>query len=190
VPLRVAVVLPYGVPVQVSRTTSAPASLLVPPSAAAPSRSRRSSTVCATPEVPVTIAAIPRPAERVTLARLVGTRRQKALVQMAATPTTRQFLAEPYVPIDLTALTVAGLTGEVTLQMKRGGAAEAQAGLHLPAGPLTWVAGNNVGSSLAAGLSLAGSIARRGAGLLAGRDPTRGRRATSRSRCRSRARRP
>ncbi len=159
VPLRVAVVLPYGVPVQVSRTTSAPASLLVPPSAAAtePLEALVDGLRDA-PSVPVTIAADPQTLQSVSLSPDSSARAaQNALVQMAATPTTRQFLAEPYVPIDLTALTVAGLTGEVTLQMKRGGAAEAQAGLHLPAGPLTWVAGNNVGSSLAAGLSLAGA---------------------------------
>jgi len=129
VPLRVAVVLPYGVPVQVSRTTSAPASLLVPRrllhqaargarrrSARRPERARHDRRRS------------PDPAERVTLARLVGTRRPERPRSDGGDANDPPVPGRAYVPIDLTALTVAGLTGEVTLQMKRGGAAEAQPG--------------------------------------------------------------
>jgi hypothetical protein len=93
-------------------------------------------------DVPVTLDVSPG-----SLAALEGSGSrddQHALVQLAALTTAPggaagvdQLLAEPYVPIDLAALSAAGLDGEIAAQLARGTQLLRAGGLHPASGP--WV---------------------------------------------------
>jgi hypothetical protein len=111
--------------------------------------------------VPLTVAADP-----VTMTALVaegrgGRHARTALTELTeGGPAPDQLLAQPYAPINLAALSGAGLGGEIGLQMARGTSLLHQAGLHPVSGPWvdtgsTFAAGQ--GGSLASGLTAAGT---------------------------------
>jgi len=128
------------------------------------------------PAVPLTLAANPATVQALeSVARTVGSAQaqtaQRILVSLAALfagPATHdQFLPQPYVPIDLSALAGAGVTTEIAAQMN--GAAAVMSPIHpSPTTPVletpppapgqpntgTWIATGPVSSSLARGLPL------------------------------------
>lgn len=105
--------------------------------------------------VPVTVAASPQ-----TLQALGG-RGAQAVQQLAAMSSadqpTRQFLAQPYVPIDLGALAGAGEGEEITAQIKLGASVLRTLKVQATSKASTWVATGTVGSDLRTGMSKVGA---------------------------------
>jgi hypothetical protein len=78
------------------------------------------------------------------------------LAALSAGQQVHQFLAQPYVPIDLGALAGAGEPTEIGAQMSKGATVLQRMGVQTSPGPATWVATGQVGSALGTGLSQLG----------------------------------
>jgi hypothetical protein len=83
-----------------------------------------------------------------------GRRALNELTSLTTAPQPDQVLALPYAKLNLAALTAAGLTDELTMQMSRGSSALHQAGVHASGGP--WVDTDSVFSTADAGALAAG----------------------------------
>lgn len=109
------------------------------------------------PTVAATVAASPETLQALARSgRSAGSQAVQTLAAMSASGQTgRQFLAQPYVPVDLGALAGAGEGEEITAQMIEGAAVLKSLGVQT-APPGTWVATGDVGSDLGSGLSTKG----------------------------------
>jgi hypothetical protein len=116
--------------------------------------------VISNPTTPVTVAATPQ-----TLDTLSSNGYQTTVAALAkpVSPSVRQYLWTPYVPVDATSLVDSGLTGELTLQLQTGAAQLQTAGLKRT--PLTpdvagstgaWITNDSIDDSTLAQLQTAG----------------------------------
>ena len=110
------------------------------------------------PAVAATVAASPATLQSLARSgRSASTQAVQALAAMSTSGQTgRQFLAQPYVPVDLGALAGAGEGEEITAQMREGAAVLQSLGVQTAAPSGTWVATGAVGSDLGPGLSAKG----------------------------------
>jgi hypothetical protein len=129
-PLRVGLVVPVAARLAPGEPTPASAALEEPENV--------TSILAAHRGVPVSVAANPATVSALeTRGAKKGRRAIAQLQALTAAPIGGdELLAQPYVPIDVAALTAAGLTGEIGAQMARGNALLAAAGLHPT--PRTW----------------------------------------------------
>jgi hypothetical protein len=144
----------------------------LPPATAGPPRVERSSStatgasalsgltgsLAAHPGVSVTVAASPATLQSMARSRRsAGPPAVAALAAMSSGGQAgREFIAQPYVPIDLGALAGAGEGEEITAQMREGGAVLQSLGVQTAPAAGTWVATGAVGSDLQTGLSTKG----------------------------------
>lgn len=153
-------VVPVSSPVHIrTRQRDAGKALATPSPAAAKSLAGLVASLDAHPAVPVTVAASPQTLQGLDRLRNRdgGAQTVQALAAMSSgDPSTRQFLAQPYVPIDLGALAGAGETGEITAQMTEGAAVLKTLKIQTTGSSRTWVATGTVGSDLRTGLDTAG----------------------------------
>ena len=158
-PLDFAWVVPVASPVVIHADQRDPARAVAPPSrASATSLTGLVGTLAAHPTVPVTVAASPQTLQ--TLAARGGRYAgavQKLATMSAAEQNDRQFLAQPYVPIDLGALAGAGEGEEIAAQTTLGASLLRSLGVHAPSKFDTWVATGTVGTALRRGLSTVGA---------------------------------
>jgi hypothetical protein len=105
--------------------------------------------------VPFTVAANPATVTSMVADGKAGRRVRAQLQSLTAAPGDAQLITQPFVPIDVAALTGAGLTGEIGEQLLRGTSLLRAAGLHPSAG--TWVDTTSDFSSANAG-DLAGGL--------------------------------
>ena len=157
-PLDFAWVAPVAAPVAVRPATRSPADAVTAPSAStAAALAGLVATLAARPSVPVTVAASP---ETLQALAAQGGRGQRAVAQLASMSTgdqsVRQFLPEPYVPVDLGALAGAGEGEEVAAQFKLGASVLHTLGVTTTDDPGTWVAAGTAGSALRTGLDQVG----------------------------------
>jgi Family of unknown function (DUF6049) len=117
-----------------------------------------SNSLAAHPAVAATVAASPATLQALARSgRGVGSQAVQTLAAMSAGgQTSRQFLAQPYVPVDLGALAGAGEGEEITAQMREGAAVLQSLGVETATPLGTWVATGAVGSDLQSGLSAKG----------------------------------
>ncbi len=151
--LGFALVVPFSSPVPAASDGAERVPGTLPP-AKVSALSGLADSLAAHPGVAVTVAA--SPATLQSLARSghgVGAAAVQALAAMSTVgETSREFLAQPYVPIDLGALAGAGEGEEISAQMLEGGAVLRSLGV-ATASSGTWVATGAVGSDLESGLS-------------------------------------
>jgi hypothetical protein len=115
VPLRVALVVPLGLPPSVAGGAGTADS---PPAGAVSALAGLVSDIAGAPTVPLTL--VPEPA---TVNQLDALKRDRTVGAMStlSLSSARQTLASTFVPVDATGLVDAGLGGELTAQVKRGG---------------------------------------------------------------------
>jgi uncharacterized protein DUF6049 len=152
-PLRVSWVVPISAPVGTS---------LAPPTAADRRRTESlAADLAASQGVPLTLAV--SPLVTADLAARGGRAGQRALTQLTALTNGTggdQLLPQPYVPINVAALSGAGLGDEITAQLARGSAVLRASGLHTTTGPWVDTAStftSVVGPALLTGLRTAGA---------------------------------
>jgi len=157
-PLLFAWVVPFAAPLHFSAKTGPLTQAILPPSPATLSNlAQLAGLLREIPQVSVTVEAAP---ETLQLLERTAAGRQvvDTLSKLSLTPTTHQFLRQPYVPIDLNALAAAGLTQEIVDQLAAGSAATPPT-IHteppVNQGGATWVAAGSVGTALERGLRLA-----------------------------------
>jgi hypothetical protein len=159
-PLLVAWVLPYAAPVRLSATAGPlPQAILPPTETTLSNLAQVAQLLHEYAQVPVTVEAAPETLQLLS-ASATGRQAVSTLEQLSADESVHQFLPEPYVPIDLNALSAAGITGEIEAQMATGAGATPLALDTEPAlgkGGSTWVATGAVGTALGSGLRLAGA---------------------------------
>lgn len=157
-PLDFAWVVPVAAPVAIrpARKGTAPA-VLAPSAPVAGALAGLVATLAADPTVPATVAASPQTLQAMA-AR--GGRTRQAVAQLAAMSTgdqlVRQFLAEPYVPIDLGSLAGAGEAEEISAQTGLGTSVLRSLGVTTTARSGTWVATGTVGTALRSGMAQVG----------------------------------
>lgn len=158
-PLEFAWIVPVTAPLTIRSAQRDPAKALVAPSrATTTSLAGLAATLFAKPDVPVTVAASPQ-----TLQALYGQggKGAQAVQELAAMSSadhqTREFLAQPYVPIDLGSLAGAGEGEEVAAQTKKGLAVLRSLNVRVETKFATWVATGTDGGSLRTGMSQIGA---------------------------------
>jgi hypothetical protein len=156
-PLDFAWVVPVSAPATIRGALGGTAAVGAPPAATAAALAGLVATLAAKPAVPLTVAATPQ-----TLQALAarGGASARAVTQLAAMSTgdqtVRQFLDQPYVPIDLGALAGAGEGEEITAQSELGASVLRSLGILADGRPRTWVATGTVGTDLRTGLDQVG----------------------------------
>lgn len=149
-PLGFTWVAPVAAPVSITpgRDGAAPSVDPLPPSTAA-ALEGLAATLAGRPTVPVTLETSPQTLQALDAD---GPRGAQAVSRLAALstadPTTRQFLSETYVPVDLGALGGAGEGEEITAQSDLGTSVLRSLGVTTAAHSSTWVATGTVGTAL------------------------------------------
>jgi hypothetical protein len=157
-PLHFAWVVPVAAPVSVLAGTHDPGHALAGlPGSTVGALAGLATSLQSNSSVPVTLTAAPQ-----TLAALrhAGPSGHEAVTELAALsddPGIHQFLAEPYVPIDLGAFAGAGEGEEIAAQLGKGATVMAKLGIETSARSGPWVATGSVGTALAGGLSQVGA---------------------------------
>lgn len=152
-------VVPVAAPVDVRGGAHGPVHALVQPSAArVAALAGLAGSLAAHPGVALTVAASPQTLQALARSRdQAGPQAVQALVAASTTdPAQREFLAQPYVPIDLGALAGAGEGTEITAQMSEGSAVLKGLGVQTAPASGTWVAAGPAGNDLGTGLSAKG----------------------------------
>jgi len=154
-PLDFAWVVPVSAPLSIRTTSVNPATAVRQPSSAETAALEGLvSTLAAHPSVPVTVAASPQTLQSLAASGSRGSQAVDELASMSTgNPTNRQFLAEPYAPINLGALAGGGEGGEIAAQAKLGQALDRSFGVETPDRYRTWVATGTVGADLRTGMS-------------------------------------
>ncbi|MGH9091659.1 MAG: hypothetical protein ACRDZR_09825 [Acidimicrobiales bacterium] len=152
-------VVPVAAPVAVHDAAHHPSRAVQPPTASqVTALSGLAASLSSHPDVAVTVAASPQTLQ--ALSRPAHGTGAQGVQELAAAstgdPAQRQFLAQPYVPVDLGALAGAGEGEEITAQMREGGTVLQDLGVQAGPGSGTWVTNGPVGSDLQAGLSAKG----------------------------------
>jgi hypothetical protein len=151
--LGFALVVPFLSPAPTTGASAKRVPVTLPP-AEVSALSGLAGSLATHPGVAVTVAASPSTLQSLARSgRGTGAAAVQTLAAMStAGETSREFLAQPYVPIDLGALAGAGEGEEISAQMLEGGAVLRSLGVATaPSG--TWVATGAVGSDLESGLS-------------------------------------
>jgi hypothetical protein len=152
-PLRAGLVLPLHAPVVIRDASSDPATARPPlSSTTVASLAAAVSQLARYPGIPMTIEVVPETVQALEASGPLGRRAVSALGPLA-TGRAAQFPAQPYVPIDIGALS--GLGTDLQAQMRTGQAILAPLGVHTQRG--TWISRDGVGSNLASGLSQVGA---------------------------------
>ena len=158
-PLRVAAVLPVSSPVVPVRGATQAAAVAEPLGRAGVAGvAAQVQALTDHSTVPVTLDVVPRTLQ--ALAHEPGPAARAVVGQiqaLAEDPAVHQVLAAPYVPVDATALTGAGLAGELNAQMVRGQAVFTLDHVEADTGPRVWVATGPVGATLGRALLTVGA---------------------------------
>ncbi|MGO9458405.1 MAG: hypothetical protein ACLP62_15385, partial [Acidimicrobiales bacterium] len=157
-PLGFTWVAPVAAPVSVTPGQGGDAPSVDPlPSAAAAALEGLAATLAARPTVPVTLDTSPQTLQALAADGPRGAQAVSRLAAMStADPTTRQFLPETYVPVDLGALGGAGEGEEITAQSDLGTSVLRSLGVTTAAHSSTWVATATVGTALRPAMSRIG----------------------------------
>ena len=158
-PLRFALVVPFADAVRVDPASSDASTALAKPSRGAlDNLAGFARVLAARATVPITVLADPHTVQGLQASGRAAARQALAsLSGLSQDPAVTEFPATPYVPVDLSALAGAGLTGEIVYQMKLGAAALNKAAIHTDPAGTTWVTTGGIGPSLVAGLADAGA---------------------------------
>lgn len=154
-PLDFGWVVPVSAPVSIRTTSRNPATAVRPLSATEAAALEGLATTLSThPGVPVTVAASPQTLQSLIAAGGRGPQAVQELASMSVSDqSNRQFVGEPYVPINLGALAGGGEGGEIAAQTKLGQALDHSFGIETPDRYRTWVATGTVGTDLRLGMS-------------------------------------
>jgi len=155
--VRFALVLPFGTPAALSAPKNGPAALQPPgPAEVAQLEALAASLKGAhAGTVPLTIDPVPQTLQGLARVHTSAARQTLADLAAAGAPAAHQVLTAPYVPVDVNALTAAGLTGELRAQVATGGAVLSE--FHVAHTGGTWVVRGPAGSALARGLPIVGA---------------------------------
>lgn len=151
-------VVPVGAPVTIHHgVRNATRALGSPSAAATDALAGLTSSLAEHAGVPVTLATSPQTLQSLAATKHgAGAQAVQSLAAMSADQASREFLAQPYVPIDLGALAGAGEGTEIAAQMDRGSVVLQSLGIQTAGAGGTWVANGPVGSDLQTGLSAPG----------------------------------
>lgn len=148
--LRLALVLPFELPVQVDPGARAPVAALAGPTRAEVADLAAVATAVEQSGVPVTVPVTGRTVQELASSPLRDAAAARAALTALSDDPADEVPVPSYVPVDVGALAGAGLTGEIAAQVARGVAALAAAGVHDVAG--TWLVDGPLGTDLASGL--------------------------------------
>jgi len=157
-PLEFSWVVPVTAPLTIHFHKDPARAVTAPSRATIASLAGLVATLFAKPGVPVTVAASPQTLQALSGLGGKGAQAVQELATMSsADHQAREFLAQPYVPIDLGSLAGAGEGEEIAAQSKKGLAVLRSLNVKVGAKFGTWVATGTVGGSLRSGMSQIGA---------------------------------